>query len=511
MSNTTQVPSSQADLLDLARLATDLHTIIAAITQQPEKRLSKTRIAGRFIGGKVAGVTAMSAFYSAVATFGTASTGTAIGSLSGAAATNATLYWIGGLLGGGVAAGATVMTFGAAAIGAGAIMAWTKYFGTKRRGLDDLSLQEKRILCSCDIILRSLETPGKTSAGGAAIELEAERRFFSDYAINPLLEALASVLFSTEGEARSKQKLTRKHRRVLQKAYERLSEWYRSFSKTYPKKPTFKKAEGKQSLLSFFTFWKRLFKRGELDPGTPTTEALSLASSAIFITLESILEHPTRSLNFEQELVLKAMKSSSPDLQAANFTALAQKIKALQPNDLRNLVSGVKNELHDLIISQREANGSGDAYSHGNAPLRLPGWDVEYVLEGTRVKRARVVSHIRPDLVHEHLGRYPHVAIVASERTVSLVDGIQSNGFKTYVANFKVVERLVEFKSDGFIESVSDQLLSSAYVVAAVTVHSLLVEKKAQEQALNDALVITGIFAGGSFFTNWVSDLFGVT
>lgn len=510
MSNASLVPYNQSDILDLARLAADLHTIIAAITQQPKNQLSKTRIAGRFIGGKVAGVTAMSAFYSAVATLGTASTGTAIGSLGGAAATNATLYWIGGLVGGGVAAGATVMTFGAAAIGAGAIMAWTNYFGTKRRGLDDLSLQEKQILCSCDIILRSLETPGKDSSGGLVIELDAERRFFAKYAINPLLAALAG-LFSKKNEATLRQKLTRKHRKALRRTYERLGEWSRSFSKTYPRKPSFKQDVGRRNRPRFFTFFKRLFRRTKSDQAAPTIEHLSLVSSAIFVTLESILEHPDRSLNFEQELVLKAMRSSSPDLQVESIPALAQKIKALNPVELSNLVSGVRNELYDLLISRSEANEPGDADNHDDASSRLLEWDVEYALEGDRVKCARVVTQVRPDLVHEHLGRYPHVAIAASERTVSLVDGIGSDGFKTYVANFKVVERLVEFKSDGFIESVSDQLLSSAYVVAAVTVHSLLVEKKVQEQALNDALVITGIFAGGSFITNWVSDLFGAS
>jgi len=55
-----------------------------------------------------------------VAAFGTASTGTAISGLSGAAATNATLAWLGGgslaAGGGGVAAGAAVLTAGAAAV-----------------------------------------------------------------------------------------------------------------------------------------------------------------------------------------------------------------------------------------------------------------------------------------------------------------------------------------------------------------------------------------------------------
>jgi len=76
--------------------------------------------------GATAGVLGSAATFGLVSTFGAASTGTAIASLSGAAATNATLAWIGGgslaAGGGGVAAGATILSGGAAliAIGVGA-------------------------------------------------------------------------------------------------------------------------------------------------------------------------------------------------------------------------------------------------------------------------------------------------------------------------------------------------------------------------------------------------------
>ena len=67
-------------------------------------------------GAKLAGA-ALTAYFgttAAVAAFGTASTGTAIGGLSGVAATNATLAWLGGgslaAGGGGMALGSTVLT-----------------------------------------------------------------------------------------------------------------------------------------------------------------------------------------------------------------------------------------------------------------------------------------------------------------------------------------------------------------------------------------------------------------
>ena len=72
--------------------------------------------AGGTAVGALAGVTAMGV----VSTFATASTGTAISALSGAAATNATLAWFGGGAiaagGGGMALGAAVLTGGTAAV-----------------------------------------------------------------------------------------------------------------------------------------------------------------------------------------------------------------------------------------------------------------------------------------------------------------------------------------------------------------------------------------------------------
>lgn len=65
-------------------------------------------------GGAAAGGTAGAVAFSAVGVFATASTGTAISTLSGAAATSATLAWLGGgsiaTGGGGIAAGTTVLT-----------------------------------------------------------------------------------------------------------------------------------------------------------------------------------------------------------------------------------------------------------------------------------------------------------------------------------------------------------------------------------------------------------------
>ncbi|WP_239331806.1 hypothetical protein [Frankia sp. CiP3] len=83
-----------------------------------EVRVSAAQMVGAMAGGAVAGVAAGAgagaATVAAVGAFATASTGVAISGLSGAAATSATLAWLGGgslaAGGGGVAAGTTVLT-----------------------------------------------------------------------------------------------------------------------------------------------------------------------------------------------------------------------------------------------------------------------------------------------------------------------------------------------------------------------------------------------------------------
>jgi len=84
---------------------------------------------------KVSGAVASGSLIALVATYGTAGTGTAIASLSGAAATNATLAWVGGLLGGGMATG-VVLTGG---IGLVAGLAAYKLLSSERRSFESLS------------------------------------------------------------------------------------------------------------------------------------------------------------------------------------------------------------------------------------------------------------------------------------------------------------------------------------------------------------------------------------
>ena len=109
------------------------------------------RIQGRaqnIISAKLGGVGAAAGIYSLAGMVGTASTGTAIGSLSGAAATSATLAWLGGsvFVGGLLVGGATIVG-GLGAVKAIQIAKDRLY--AKKMALDELGPDEAVIVNAC--------------------------------------------------------------------------------------------------------------------------------------------------------------------------------------------------------------------------------------------------------------------------------------------------------------------------------------------------------------------------
>lgn len=97
-------------------------------------------------GAGAAGVTGL------VAILGTASTGTAIGTLTGAAAQSATYFWIGSIVGGGAIVGGGVLIAIAVAVGLGA----SRYWRGNTRSHEALSEHELEILGAIETVIPAL-------------------------------------------------------------------------------------------------------------------------------------------------------------------------------------------------------------------------------------------------------------------------------------------------------------------------------------------------------------------
>jgi len=161
----------------------ELNYIVSCIMQVDSQTASDyTGRAGKAITARLIGAGTSSGLLGLVSTFGTASTGTAIGSLSGAAASNATLAWVGSIIGGGVAAG-TIATGGVAlVVGIGAY----KLLGSAARDYDSLNNIDRQVVDTCCLLIKGIKQQLNSNSKATAEDMH---RFYQQ-ALLPLYQTL---------------------------------------------------------------------------------------------------------------------------------------------------------------------------------------------------------------------------------------------------------------------------------------------------------------------------------
>lgn len=118
----------------LRHVERDLNGIIAAISQVSSRRARRARRVAQIATGKITGAATIGGMLMFISAFGSASTGTAIGALSGAAATSAQMYWIGSIFGVGAVAGAIILPVIGAVLGLIAVFVISRaVFGRPRK------------------------------------------------------------------------------------------------------------------------------------------------------------------------------------------------------------------------------------------------------------------------------------------------------------------------------------------------------------------------------------------
>ena len=174
-------------LADIQSTINSLDGIVAAITQTNSKLQS--RLTSAF--ATKLGALGVSGGAMSLLSLGTASTGTAIGTLSGAAATNAKLFLAGSMVGGGMAAGVAVL--GGLSIVGGYFVARQakKYLMGVALSEDDLNEEEKRIISICRQVSIALQIELKIQD----VSLHSDWLEILDTFINPALANIDDYYF----------------------------------------------------------------------------------------------------------------------------------------------------------------------------------------------------------------------------------------------------------------------------------------------------------------------------
>ena len=163
----------------LEHLEDNLNAVVAAIRQDSEKR---TRIFVNTVIGKTTGIAAVTGIATLITAFGTAGTGAAIGSLTGAAATTAQLYCVGSIIGLGTAAGGVILAGTGIGIGVGGGLVAKRWLFGKPRPEDNLQDHEKAILVASITLIKAIRQQVESGSPTTS----AEMRLISEHALIPL-------------------------------------------------------------------------------------------------------------------------------------------------------------------------------------------------------------------------------------------------------------------------------------------------------------------------------------
>ena len=385
---------------------------------------------GKVIASKIAGIAASGSLITLVSAFGTAGTGTAIATLSGAASTSASLAWVGSLLGGGMATGA-VLTGGAGIIvGLGAY----KLLGSERRDFESLDEVEQRIVQYCWMLIAIIDD---------YLENE-DSKFGVDGAHSLLIDTLMPL-----------QSL------LVENSY--------SICRNLDKK-------------NALAFRQHVLK--DFDPAITDPFAEFVASGfenkawhyeyVIGGVIYALMTRSAVDDSMESQLVLFALRRSDPDLANASEAELSAYLDDYDPEQLKGIANNVKGIYHEqLWVEQYNANHETTraeifgATNHAGADVRIIDVNTGEVVAEYQLKATDNVTY-----VNEHIIRYPDVEVILTDEVAARVEGVQASG------NLNAdLSQTVDSDIDALAgNSIDDRVLESGGLAATVATGQELVE-----------------------------------
>ena len=415
-------------LNELLKLLGDLQL---CILQVPNKKKSFFL---KIFSAKGSGIVTMSSLSTAVSTFGVASTGTAIATLSGAAKVSATMAALGSIVGGGMAAGGIVLAL--TGFGAGFFLRNTLgnlWYGKERKALD-LSADEIRIRELCSSLSYVISEFLKKNNNQTSTK---DLLTFVDSGLKPLL----SLINNSKDDIQENLRIgTRKEfKSIYKKIISLTSKMQKDFS---VKKPN--------EYLSINNAC-RYFR----SKNVKKVNNVYSASVCFTVFLYKILSNTNLSnqiLGYEESLILEAFQRSAKRFEEASIEEIREYITNLDPNQITGWISNAKGIYHELLWAKKE-NIDGD-----NLTARLfeetnhPGSDIEFIIDGNVVKEVQFKAVSNPESIADHFEKYPDIQVYATSEVATKVkdifENVKDSGFSLEEINKQTNEFIFPENSD---------------------------------------------------------------
>ena len=424
----------------------ELNKIAACILQvSPEESSQLGTQFSRAVTAKAAGFASTTALLSLIATFGHAGTGAAIAGLSGAAATSATMAWVGSLVGGGVVAGATLTGGLGIVIG----LAAYKALASKPRPFDSLSDFEQRIVQSCWML------------GAVADAYQKQPEEFIPEAAGSFLEKMLIPLHRDLSANMDDlcQPLDVKNAIAMRQHV--LADFQAAVIHRLGRYLSWAHSEAGRAWHADLVAARRANGRVHVsvseDPhGFAAILRAGQVETAIGGVFAALLTRKPLDDSTESRLVLDALRRSSTELHDASQEKLGDYLRAKSHEELRGVASNVKGIYHELwYVEQYNANNH-ETYARVFGDTNHPGADVQIVdVDTGEVKREIQLKAVESSsAVHGHFERYPDIWIVATNEVAAKIDDPRVDG--SGVANEQLVDDV-----DSGIDAVRDHSVSA--------------------------------------------------
>ena len=374
---------------------------------------------GRAVSVKLAAAAGTFSLFGLVSTFGTAGTGAAIAGLSGAAANSATLAAIGGAVGGGMAAGAMVLSGFGLLLGVGAY----KLLSSTARDYETLHDVDKRIVNTASLLAAAI----KEKLGKKDVVITADEASQFLQTLQPFQRFLEDNQDDVCSRLDVKNAISYRHHAITD----------------------FKLI----AIRDFKVFTQR-------------QSALS-AEGIIGGVFYGLLSHTALDGTPEQVLVLEALRRSDGDLTNASEAELSEYLHALNPQQMQGVANNVKGIYHELQFVKKYNEDNHDTYAvlheatnHQGSDVMIKSKETDEVLEEYQLKATDNVSYVRAHQIH-----YENIDVKATREAAERIEGVEESGF----SNGKMTLEVGGTFEDLANNTISDRVIDSAEISGLAT------------------------------------------
>lgn len=437
------------------RSATTLEDLVDALLI--EKSGASARVV-RALSAKLGAAGATVGIFSIASLLGTASTGTAISSLSGAAFNSAALAWIGG----------GVVTGGWIVLGVAAVASAAAYFGSrkllskligKRRKKKSLDTQEKQFVETCLMLATAFRERAEENA----------------------------VLDPTTAEAL--------HHNLTQELIEQLDVCIAKVA-DWPSIPLNKLENRKVKLEKLLKALTEL--NGKPSPahkGTITSGFIR--TGVISATIMKLMASDLPSFSDDQQLVLQALRRSNNSLADASDLDLSKYVQSLSVKQIAGLKNNVKGIYHELAFQRRE-NLDGDEYivelfhetNHAGADVRIINVETGEVSE-VQLKATNYASYVR-----KHNEKYENIDVFTTSEVAAGSSEWSSSEFSNEGLTADTTSTL-NILDQGADANIAESMGVAAMVTLAANAKSMLkgeaLSTEAKQKIIQDGVVAASV------------------